>query len=176
MQDYIELAHKNGITLLDSGKCQFCNAETQRGIRECLEIFSLGFENIDFNDRENQMYRFLLTDAHVLQHPEIHGRWNNHIHLTRLRLIFHYQLKWYYSMTIQLSAVLKQYKTDHQDEFLIPPAIGNRGSITTIDIAKAYDEGLDVRELIRDWAFEVYKSWKNHHGTVDEIAKMFLEK
>lgn len=65
MQDYIELAKKNGVTLLDSGKCQFCGANTQRGIYEYLEIFNLGFQVIDFSNIENQIYRFLIVDAHT---------------------------------------------------------------------------------------------------------------
>ena len=51
MQDYIDLARKNGVTLLDNGKCQFCGANTQRGIHECLEIFNLGFQEIQLLTR-----------------------------------------------------------------------------------------------------------------------------
>ncbi|MFZ1806223.1 MAG: DUF5946 family protein, partial [Cyclobacteriaceae bacterium] len=94
MQDYIALAEKNGVVLLDKGKCQFCGAHTQRGIHECLEIFNLGFQDIDFSNTENHIYRFWIVDAHTLQHPEIHGRWNNHFHLTRLHLIFKYDVQW----------------------------------------------------------------------------------
>ena len=88
MQDYISFAEKNGVSLLDSGACQFCGAEVQRGVHECLEIFNLGFQQIDFSNPENHLYRFFIVDAHTLQHSEIHGRWNNHFHLTRLHLIF----------------------------------------------------------------------------------------
>ena len=44
MQDYIDLAEKNGVKLVDFGNCQFCGAKTKRGIHECLEIFNLGFQ------------------------------------------------------------------------------------------------------------------------------------
>ena len=90
MQDYIDKAKKNGVTLLGNGRCQFCDAETTRGIHECVEIFSLGFQMIDYSKIDNHLYRFLTVDAHTLQHPEIHGRWNNHFHLTRQHLIFKY--------------------------------------------------------------------------------------
>jgi len=66
MQDYIDLAEKNGVTLLDNGKCQFCGGNTKRGIHECLEIFNLGFQVIDFTNIENHKYRFLIVDAHTL--------------------------------------------------------------------------------------------------------------
>jgi len=59
MQDDIDLADKNEITLIDNGKCQFCGANTQRGIHECLEIFDLGFQISDFSNIENHTYRFL---------------------------------------------------------------------------------------------------------------------
>ena len=81
MQDYMAIAAKNGITLLANGKCQFCGAHTQRGVHECVELFNVGFQHLDFSKKENHFYRFLIVDAHTLQHSEIHGRWNNHFHL-----------------------------------------------------------------------------------------------
>ena len=174
MQDYIELAKKNGITLLDKGKCQFCQANTKRGIHECLEIFSLGLENIDFHKKENQVYRFYLVDAHVLQHAEIHGRWNNHLHLTRLHLIFKYNVQWYYHLTSHLSDCLNKYKANKQDEFLYPPDIRKRGRITSVDIIEQYSKGLDIKPLLRDWAKEVYETWDDSHDVVDIVATNFL--
>lgn len=176
MQDYIELAKKNGITLLEIGKCQFCEANTKRGIHECLEIFSLELDNINFNKKENQIYRFYLVDAHVLQHSEIHGRWNNHLHLSRLHLIFKYNVQWSYHLTSQLSDCLNKYKANKQDEFLYPPDIGNRGRITSVDIIKSYSRGSDVRPLLRQWAKEVYHTWTNSHDVVDSIATRFLNR
>ncbi len=89
---------KNGVTLQDTGPCQFCGADTKRGVHECLEIFNPGFQDIDYANLVNHVYRFLIIDAHTLQHPEIHGRWSNHFHLTRLHLIFKYSIKWSYSL------------------------------------------------------------------------------
>ena len=65
MQDYIDLAEKNGVALLDSGQCQFCGANTKGRIHECLEILNLGFQEIDFSDVENHLYKFLIVDAHT---------------------------------------------------------------------------------------------------------------
>ncbi|GAA3612208.1 DUF5946 family protein [Flavivirga amylovorans] len=174
MQDYIDLAIKNGVTLFDTGICQFCSANTKRGIHECLEIFNLGFQDIDFAKPKNHIYRFLIVDAHTLQHPEIHGRWNNHFHLTRLHLIFNYNMKWTYDLSPKLSEYLNKYKVDKQDEYLNPPNALNRGNITTTDILIKSNTEVENKELIKKWATEVYKKWDTHHAVVDKIAKGFL--
>ncbi|WP_027419647.1 DUF5946 family protein [Crocinitomix catalasitica] len=176
MQDYIDLAAKNGVTLLDDGNCQFCGANTQRGIHECLEIFNLGFQIIDFSPIENHIYRFLIVDAHTLQHPEIHGRWNNHFHLTRLHLIFKYQMQWTYALSPKLSDHLNKYKLQKEDEYLNPPELLKRGNITTTDIKeKAINEEV-CKEMIREWALTVYDKWSKYHNIVEEIAKGFLNR
>ena len=176
MQDYIDLAEKNGVTLLDKGKCQFCGANTKKGIHECLEIFNLGFLDIDFSITENHIYRFLIVDAHTLQHPEIHGRWNNHFHLTRLHLIFKYDIKWTYALSPKLSDYLNKYKVHKQDEYLTPPKILERGNITTTDIIGKCTNETVCKDLIKKWALEVYNKWHAHHGIVDTIAKGFLKR
>ena len=176
MQDYIDLAKKNGVTLLDSGKCQFCGANTHRGIHECLEIFNLGFQVIDFSNLENHLYRFLIVDAHTLQHPEIHGRWNNHFHLTRLHLIFKYGIKWTYGLSPKLSDYLNSYKVHKQDEYLIPPEILNRGNITSTDIKEKSVNETECKDLIGKWAIDVYGKWSTNHSIVDNIAKGFLNR
>jgi hypothetical protein len=176
MQDYIDIAEKNGVTLLDKGKCQFCGANTKRGIHECLEIFNLGFQDIDYAKIENHIYRFLIVDAHTLQHPEIHGRWNNHFHLTRLHLIFKYKLKWTYDLSPGLSDYLNKYKVHKQDEYLNPPKVLERGTITTTDILEKSNSGAEIKELITQWAFEVYTKWNTHHPVVDSIAMGFLNR
>ena len=174
MQNYVDLAKKNGITLLDEEKCQFCGANTKRGIHECLEIFNLGFQDIDFSSTENHIYRFLIVDAHTLQHPEIHGRWNNHFHLSRLHLIFRYKVEWNYNLSPLLSEWLNRYKVQRKNEYLIPPEVQKRGTITTTDILRKIGNPSEVKKLIESWVKEVYGLWDKHHPVVDEIAKMFL--
>ncbi len=175
MQDYVDLAEKNGVVLKDSGACQFCGAETEKGIQECLEIFNLGFQSIDFSAEENHKYRFLIVDSHTLQHPEIHGRWNNHFHLTRLHLMLKYKIKWTYELSPKLSEHLNQYKKDKPDEYLLPPPVLKRGQITTTEILKVKDDELKCKILIKKWAIEVYEIWNDHHGIVDVIAKGFFK-
>ncbi|MFK8038346.1 MAG: DUF5946 family protein [Crocinitomicaceae bacterium] len=175
MQDYIDLAKKNGVTLLNHGRCQFCGSDTKRGIHECLEIFNLGFQEIDFSNQNNHIYRFLIVDAHTLQHPEIHGRWNNHFHLLRLHLIFKYGVKWTYKLSPKLSNHLNKYKVNKENEYLIPPEVGQRGFITTTNIKEKSNSEEDCKKVIKKWALEVYDKWCDHHNVVDTIAKDFLK-
>ncbi len=175
MQDYIEFAGKNGITLLNTGKCQFCGANTKRGIHECLEVFSLNIKNLDFSLVENHIYKFLIVDAHTLQHPEIHGRWNNHFHLTRLHLIFKYNVEWTYKTSSKLSDYLNQYKVSNRDEYLFPPKVLERGLITSSNILEKAFPTAELKDLIKKWALDVYSKWSVHEETVDVIAKGFLK-
>ncbi|WP_430908506.1 DUF5946 family protein [Maribacter sp. 2-571] len=176
MQDYIDFAAKNGVLLLKSGACQFCGANTKRGIHECLEIFNFGFGEIDFSKKENHMYKFLMVDAHTLQHPEIHGRWNNHFHLSRLHLILKHDVKWSYRHSPMLSNYLKVYKIDKQNEYLIPPEVLKRGTITTTDILKNTKNASDRKALIFEWATEVHRTWHSSHHVAETIAKEFLNR
>ena len=175
MQDYIEIAEKNGIILRDTGPCQFCGADTKRGIHECLEIFNLSFQGIEYARPEHPIFRFLVVDAHALQHPEIHGRWSNHFHLTRLHLIFKFDVKWTYNASPALSDHLSRYKVHKQDEHWLPPKALDRGSITSTDVLKNATFGDGNKELVIDWAKEVYSKWDTHHAVADTIAKGFLE-
>jgi hypothetical protein len=176
MQDYISIAEKNGVVLLEEGRCQFCGANTKRGIHECLKIFNLGFQDIDYSNFENHMYRFMIVDAHTLQHPEIHGRWSNHFHLTRLHLIFNYKVDWTYELSPILSNYLNKYKVDRQDEYLSAPNALQRGTITTTDILDESKNKGEIKKLIKKWANEVYQEWAVHHAVVDKIAKEFLKR
>lgn len=175
MQHYIDLAEKNGVTLIDKGKCQCCGTDTKRGIHECLEIFNLGFQDIDFSSVENHIYRFFIVDAHTLQHPEIHGRWSNHFHLSRLHLILRYHVVWTYKLSPKLSDYLNKYKIHRQDEYLAPPKVLERGTITTTAILKESLSEVGRKYLIRKWAWEVHNVWKANHSVVDGIAKGFLK-
>ncbi len=175
MQDYIGFAEKNGVTLLKTGPCQFCGANTKRGIQECLEVFNLGFQDhIDFSHPENHVYRFLIVDAHTLQHSEIHGRWNNHFHLSRLHLILRHNVSWSYTLSPKLSNYLNQYKLSNPHEQLIPPPLLYRGQITSLDILDRSVDAKSCKALIHDWALGVYHKWENAHSVVDAIALGFL--
>jgi hypothetical protein len=175
MQDFIDQANKNGVTLLDKGICQFCGADLQGGVYECMDTYSKGLDILDLNNSIYYFPRFLSVDAHALQHPEIHGRWSNHFHLTRLNLIIERKVKWDYKKSPLLSNYLNEYKLNRPNEILIPPALLKRGKITTKDLTKATTADACV-ELMKNWAEEVYHSWSSNHLLVSKIADGFISK
>ena len=174
MQDLSDYARKSGITLQSVGCCQFCGSSVSRGVFECHENCHRLAEILDFNNPLYYKTRFLSVDAMALQHCEIHGPWNNHIHLTRLFLIFEMDMDWNYSKTPLLSNMINQYKKDKR-EFLAPPPFTERGKLTTSDLLKATtsEECMDVAER---WANEVYHSFSNHHQLISSIANIFFNK
>lgn len=175
MQDFIDQANKNCVKLLDKGKCQFCGADFQHGIFDCMHHYNNGLELIDFNLAANNTYRFLSVDAHALQHPEIHGRWSNHFHLTRLNLMLEKKTNWDYQTSPLLSNYLNAYKTSRPNEFLISPKPLERGTITTKDFTKVTTAEASM-DLIKKWAAEVYLAWKENHLIIAQISDRFLEK
>ena len=173
MQDFTDQAAKNGVELLNKGNCQFCGADYDRGIFDCMENYNNGLVFLDFNDSENHLYRFLSVDAHALQHPEIHGRWSNHFHLTRLHLILEKKQTWNYNKSPLLSDYLNRYKSNKPNEFLIVPESLNRGTMTAKDLIKA-TMAEECAQLITKWADEVYQSWSSNHAVISQIADVFF--
>lgn len=173
MQDFIDQARKNGVMLFDKGRCQFCGADYQKGIFDCMDNYNNGLELLDYNNSDYHLSIFLSVDAHALQHPEIHGRWSNHFHLTRLNLIFDKKQKWDYKKSPILSNYLNEYKLKRPDEFLTIPKPLERGNLTAKDIIKATTADECV-ELTRKWAKEVYYAWLSNHSLVSQIADGFL--
>lgn len=175
MQDFIEQARKNGVTLFDRGKCQFCGADYAKGIFDCMDNYHSGLALLDFNQTENHLFRFLSVDAHALQHPEIHGRWSNHFHLTRLHLIMDKKQHWDYQTSPMLSDYLNAYKLNRPNERLVPPEPLERGLITAYDLTKVTTAEACIG-LIKSWADEVYRAWASQHALVSQIAEGFLMK
>lgn len=174
MQDFIDQAKKNNITLINSGNCQFCGAAVAGGVLECMNVYNNIQELLDFSDPSFHVPRFLSVDAHALQHPEIHGRWSNHFHLTRLHLILVKNVKWDYQKSPLLSNYLNEYKVNRSTEKLIPPPLLQRGNLTAQSLANATTAKQCV-ELIVEWAEDVYQTWSTHHGVVSRIAEGFIE-
>ena len=174
MQDLADYARKNGIILKNDGRCQFCGSNVSRGVFECLDNVHHITEVLDFNNPIYYVSRFLSVDAMALQHCEIHGPWNNHIHLTRLFLIFEKNVEWDYSKTPQLSNIVNHYKKN-KTEFLTPPPLMQRGKLTTSDLLTATTPE-ECMDIVKKWAIDVYDSFNNHHALVSSIANIFIEK
>lgn len=175
MQEWYEFAEKNGFSVIDSGKCQLCNSDVGRGICECIEIANQITHKIDHIKGIENMTIFLSVDAHALQHSEIHGRWNNHFHLTRLNLIINRKIKWNYKLSPKLSEVLNLYKKAHNEEVIVNPIIGNRGNLTVKDINEI-DSEKEYIKMVWIWANEVLNSFNDMQHILDEISDSFLEK
>jgi len=174
MQDFISYARKHGIDLLRERPCQFCGAEVKGGVFECHENAHRLSEVLDFTNPKHYETRFLSVDALALQHCELHGPWNNHIHLTRLFLIFENHITWNYSKTPQLSNIINKYKKN-KSESLTPPPYQQRGKTTTSDLLMTVSAD-DAIVKVRQWAADVFYAFKEHHGLISSIAKMYMDR
>ncbi len=172
MQDLLDYALKNGIILQEKGNCQFCGAEVTGGVIECHNQVHHLADMVDFNNPAYYVTRFLSVDAMALQHGELHGPWNNHIHLTRLHLILKKKVTWTYAKTPLLSNIINQYKKN-KTEVLTPPPLTQRGNLTTSDLIKITSPAECVA-FVRQWAQEVYTSFNQHQALVATIADEFL--
>ncbi len=91
-------------------------------------------------------------------------------------MIFKYDINWTYQLSPKLSDYLNKYKVNKQGEYLTPPERLERGKTTTTDLIDKQKHEAEYKELIKEWALEVYDKWNAHHSIVDEIAKGFLDR
>ncbi|MEQ9064869.1 MAG: hypothetical protein RIE58_11900 [Vicingaceae bacterium] len=73
-----------------------------------------------------------------------------------------------------MSDYLNKYKGHEKNEYLHPPKALDRGNIKTTDILEKSTSENECKELIRNWALEVYNKQHTHHALVDNIAKGFV--
>jgi Family of unknown function (DUF5946) len=172
MQDFIQQAEKNGLTLLKNGDCQFCGAKVKGGVEECLEIFNDKIPMLAFSNEVEHPLKFLSIDAHCLQHPEIHGRWNNHFHLARMTLILTRNVQWDYKKSPLLSNILNSYKKEHQEEIIVSPEIKKRGATTVVDLLNTHSHS-ECQAMLYKWANEVYESYATQQSKILEVADEF---
>ena len=173
MQSFVDQARKNGVTLFIKGNCQFCGADYQKGIFECMDHYNTWLGLLDFSKPQYRLFKFLSVDAHALQHPEIHGRWSNHFHLARLHLILERKQQWDYKMSPLLSDFLNEYKSKRPLEFLSIPKPLERGK-TTAKHLTGTTTAIECVDLIKNWAEEVYFAWSSNLTLVSQIADGFL--
>ena len=175
MQDWQVQAKKNELNILEDGKCQLCGSNTAKGLFECVGKSSLITHQFNHEDGIKYNTIFLCVDAHALQHSEIHGRWNNHFHLTRLNLILIENINWDYKLSPLLSNVVNSYKMKHLDEKIVSPEIGKRGFITISDVEKSSSDS-DYIQLVNKWAVGVFESFIQGHEISKKISRLFKDK
>lgn len=175
MQDIITFAEKNNVQLLDYGNCQFCGAICSKGVFECVNNYSKVLEMLDNHLILEHFSRFMSIDAHALQHSEIHGRWSNHFHLTRLYLVLQRKIVWNYKMSPLLSTHLNRYKVNNADEFLDSPPVDFRGNIASSEIL-TIETIQGCFDFVKNWGESVYSAWSKHHSVVKKIGDSFIEK
>ena len=173
MQNFREQARKNGVMIMDTGPCQFCGAAVTGGVEACLQLASAG-ENGDHAALQNSGTLFLAVDAHALQHAEIHGPWNNAIHLLRQHLMLERRIAWRYEKTPVLSNFLKDYRQRLDAKVPASPPLGQRGALTAADVARAATPD-EYAALVRQWAEAVYAAFAAYHpwarGLADEMLR-----
>ncbi|MBB6694022.1 hypothetical protein H7B90_21715 [Cohnella xylanilytica] len=170
MQDIERQARKKGIKLERRGRCQFCGSNVEGGVFECFEVF------IETGGRlaEIGLPPFMYADAHCLQHTEVHGDWNNNLHLARQYLTLEREVVWNYSKTPLLSRVMDDYKLARPDSRIPALPVLERGNLTVTDLI-----GLEQQELERvleSWARGVYRSYERFHPIAKAIGDLYISK
>jgi hypothetical protein len=72
-------------------------------------------------------------------------------------------VEWNYGLSPKLSAHISQCKAQHHEQVLKAPNV----------LEESTNEEA-CKQIIVEWAKEVYAVWKESHIIVDEIAKEFL--
>lgn len=168
MRGFREQAAKNGVAIIETGPCQCCGAAVTGGVEECLLLASTSGPGAVAATR-NTPTLFLAVDAHALQHAEIHGPWNNVIHLLRQHLMLERRIDWRYEKTPLLSDFLKDYRQRPNAVIPASPLPGQRGALTTTDVTRAATPE-EYRALVRRWADAVYAAYAPYHPWAHECA------
>jgi hypothetical protein len=175
MQEWQEQAFKNNLVILAEGECQLCGAKTNKNLFECVEKTSFLTHKLNHELGIKHMTIFLCVDAHALQHSEIHGRWNNHFHLTRLNLILLEKIQWSYKFSPILSNVIDSYKIKHSDEIIITPELKRRGLTMITDVERSTSDKGYIN-LVNKWATDVFESFHSGHKIAQQISDLFIKK
>lgn len=174
MPKWVEQAIKNEVEILEDGQCQLCGSDTLHGITECVATAAKLVHRLSHEKGVQQQTIFLCIDAHALQHPQIHGRWNNHFHLARLHLIVHEKVQWTYDDSEVLNLVLDAYKLKHGQEFICEPNPNSGASLTVIDVDACQNEQ-DYIAMVWQWARQVYAAHAESHNVAHRLATLFYQ-
>jgi len=175
MRSAEEHAARHGLELTTSGPCPMCAGPTGTGYQGCLDDAGRLADLINFGDEANHITRFLSVDTMALQHSEVHGPWNNYLHLARIQLIMVDGLRWRYPFTPLLSAATDAYARLRSPS-LPPPPPGRRGHLTAHDLAGITD-GAAAARFVQHWARSVSDAFDPAAAaTVRPIADDFLRR
>ncbi len=169
MQDFRQFAAKNGLKIAETGPCQLCGAGVERGVEECLRVFG-DLAGLLRSEKVYAQAHLFSVDAHALQHAEIHGVLNNHVHLLSLCLMLERGAS--AAMGTRKPAVEKFLALGRQWPPLPPPTARERGALTALDVARASAEQRPA--MARRWAEEVWDAYRVHQPwarrTLDRLA------
>jgi len=171
MQNIMRQAQKKGIKLKDYGRCQFCGSNIKGGVFECFDVFN--DLQIHFMDGSG-VNQFIFVDAHCLQHSEVHGKWNNNLHLTRMYLMLEKEIEWEYSKTSRLSNVLDLYKSSHPDILIPALPVQERGHVTVMDLIELKQK--EFESMLFKWANDVYRSYVRFHPSAKVVGDLYINK
>lgn len=172
MPKWLEQAIKNDVEILEDGQCQLCGSDTLHGITECVATAAKLVHRVSHEKGVQRQTIFLCIDAHALQHPQIHGRWNNHFHLARLHLIVHEKVQWTYDDSETLNIVLDAYKVKHAQELIHVPDAGGKSCLTVIDVDACPSEE-EFIAMVWQWAEQVYAEHATSHDVAHRLATLF---
>jgi hypothetical protein len=159
MQDFRQQAIKNGISIVETGPCQFCGSAVERGVAECIELLGELAGRVRHEKAYGEAHLFSV-DAHALQHPEVHGRLNNHVHLLSLCLMLERGAS--AALGSRKPAVEKFLALGREWPALLPPPVGARGALTVEQVGRATAE--ERPGLARRWAEDVWNRWRPHQA------------
>jgi hypothetical protein len=154
---------------LPADVCHCCGAAVETGVQGCFELFAQVCA-LGYSDPHYRQANFYGVDAHALQHPEIHGQKNNALHLLRLSWIFEYNA---HAHSGTVPRWWQDYARRGDIPLLAPPV--ERGQLTIVEVTAASTPAAQA-ELMRQWAWSVYRAWRSHHAWARaELKRIFIE-
>ncbi|HVB99237.1 MAG TPA: DUF5946 family protein [Candidatus Dormibacteraeota bacterium] len=158
MQDFRRRSAGNGATTQNQGPCPFCGAMVEHGAQACLQLLA-GLSERTRAEKPYAQAHLFSFDAHALQHPELHGPLNNHVHLLSLCLMLERGAS--AGIGSRQPAVEKFLALGRQWPPIEAPPAGRRGTLTVKNVFEA--SVAERPRLAREWAGEVWKLWQPHH-------------
>ncbi|HSB10513.1 MAG TPA: DUF5946 family protein [Blastocatellia bacterium] len=106
----------------------------------------------------------LTVDTYAVQHAGgQHPDKSVCVHLVGLHLVIEQKLA-----PVEVSPLLQRLVSGTSWPHLDPPA--ERASLTVCDVALA-DSSQTHAQRVREWAAEVWRTWRPHHGVARELAR-----